>query len=175
MVSFLKHYQYHQIGMPPSSAQSRHHQLPFVLHYPTSSLWGFSTSPLCHPDSFHSFILWAGFLSPNLLFYFRFGQTRSETKTLQIVLESFCVHSPAHASFYLFQGGSSCLSSLSSLESAFIHCGVHPFLSMLPLWSPSPSPRCSSHPPWFSPPSWSGTMDWRLCSSFFWQGRPRRS
>ena len=28
--------------------------------------------------------------------------TRSETKTLQIVLESFCVHSPAHASFYLF-------------------------------------------------------------------------
>ena len=26
----------------------------------------------------------------------------SETKTLQIVLESFCVHSPAHASFYLF-------------------------------------------------------------------------
>ena len=37
--------------------------------------------------------------SPNLLSYFRFGQTWSETKTLQIVLESFCVHSPAHASF----------------------------------------------------------------------------
>ena len=30
------------------------------------------------------------------------GQTRSEIKTLQIVLESSCVHSPAHASFYLF-------------------------------------------------------------------------
>ena len=27
---------------------------------------------------------------------------RSEAKTLQIVLESFCVHLPAHASFYLF-------------------------------------------------------------------------
>ena len=50
----------------------------------------------------HSFILLAGSSSPNLLSYFRFGQTRSETKTLQIVLESSCVHSPAHASFYLF-------------------------------------------------------------------------
>ena len=29
------------------------------------------------------------------------SQTRSETKTLQIILESSCVHSPAHASFYL--------------------------------------------------------------------------
>ena len=36
--------------------------------------------------------------SPNLLSYIRFGQTWSETKTPQIVLESFCVHSPAHAS-----------------------------------------------------------------------------
>ena len=39
--------------------------------------------------------------SPNLLSYFRFGHTWSETKTMQIVLESSCVHSPAHASFYL--------------------------------------------------------------------------
>ena len=37
---------------------------------------------------------------PTSFSYFRFGQTRSETKTLQIVLESFCVHSPALASFY---------------------------------------------------------------------------
>ena len=48
------------------------------------------------------FILWAGSSSSNLFSYFRFGQTRSETKTLQIVLESFCVHSIARASFYLF-------------------------------------------------------------------------
>ena len=34
--------------------------------------------------------------------YFRFGQTWSEIKTLQIVLESSCVHSSAHAFFYLF-------------------------------------------------------------------------
>ena len=37
---------------------------------------------------------------PNLLCNFRFGQTWSKTKTLQIVLEGFCVYSPAHASFY---------------------------------------------------------------------------
>ena len=37
---------------------------------------------------------------PTSFSYFRFGQTWNETKTLQIVLESFCVHSPAHASFY---------------------------------------------------------------------------
>ena len=34
-----------------------------------------------------------------LVSHFRFGQTWSETKTLQIVLESFCVYSPAHSSF----------------------------------------------------------------------------
>ena len=39
---------------------------------------------------------------PTIHFDFRFGQTWSETKSLQIVLESFCIHSPAHASFYLF-------------------------------------------------------------------------
>ena len=32
---------------------------------------------------------------------------------LQIVLESFCIHSHAHASFYLFYGGSSCFLRLS--------------------------------------------------------------
>ena len=35
-------------------------------------------------------------------FYFWFGQTWSKTKTLQIVLKRFCVHSPAHAFFYFF-------------------------------------------------------------------------
>ena len=39
---------------------------------------------------------------PTSFAHFRFGQTRSQTKTLQIVLESFCVHLPANASFYLF-------------------------------------------------------------------------
>ena len=108
MVSFPKRYQYHQIGTPPSSGQSRHHQLPLVFPYPSSSLRGFSTSLTSHPDSFHSFILRAGSSSLKLLSYFRFGQTRGETKTLQIVLESFCIHSPAHASFYLSYGGCSC-------------------------------------------------------------------
>ena len=40
MVSFPKRYQYHQIGTPPPSGQSRHHRLPLVLPYPTSSLQG---------------------------------------------------------------------------------------------------------------------------------------
>ena len=81
MVSFFKHYKLHQIGMPPPSGQSCHHQLPLVVPYSTSSLWGFFTFPTSHPDSFHSFILGAGSLSPNLLSHFRFGQIWSETKT----------------------------------------------------------------------------------------------
>ena len=54
---FPKRYQYHQIGTPPPSGQSRHHRLPLVLSYPTSPLRGFFTSPANLPDSFHSYIL----------------------------------------------------------------------------------------------------------------------
>ena len=46
---------------------------------------------------------------------------------------------------------------------------------MISLWSPSFSPMCGSCPSWLSPPSWSGALDWRLCSFSFWQGRLRRS
>ena len=56
MVSFLKRYQYHQIGTPPPSGQSRHHRLPIVLPYPSTTHRGFSTSATSHSDSFHSFI-----------------------------------------------------------------------------------------------------------------------
>ena len=52
MVSFLKRYQYHQIGTPPPSGQSRHHRLPLFLFYPTSSLRGVSSSPTSHSDSY---------------------------------------------------------------------------------------------------------------------------
>ena len=55
MVSFPKRYQFHQIGTPPPSGQSRHHRLPFVVPYPSSSHRVFSTSPTSHPDSFHFF------------------------------------------------------------------------------------------------------------------------
>ena len=41
MVFFSKRYQYHQIGTPPPSGQSRHHRLPLVLPYPTSYHRGF--------------------------------------------------------------------------------------------------------------------------------------
>ena len=57
MVSFLKHYQPHQIGTPPPSGQSRDHRLPLVVPYPTSSLRSLFTSPTSHSDSFHPFIL----------------------------------------------------------------------------------------------------------------------
>ena len=57
MVSFSECYQYHQIGTPPLSGQLRHHWLPVVVPYPSSSLQGFFTSPTSHSDSFHSFIL----------------------------------------------------------------------------------------------------------------------
>ena len=40
---------------------------------------------------------------------------------------------------------------LSSLESTFLHCGVHPFLSMLRLRTPL-SPRCGSRSPDSLPP-----------------------
>ena len=38
MVSIFKRYQYHQIGTPPPSCQSRHYRLPLVLPYLSSSL-----------------------------------------------------------------------------------------------------------------------------------------
>ena len=49
---FLKRFQFHQIGTPPPSGQSRHHRLPLVFPYPTSSLRGFFTSPTNHLTHF---------------------------------------------------------------------------------------------------------------------------
>ena len=133
MVSFLWRCRYRRIGAP----WSRRRRLPLVVPRPSSTLWGFSASPAGRPDSFHSVFLWSGFTSPGLLSYFRFGRTESGARTLRVVLESFCVHSPAHASFYLFWGGSSCLPCFFSLESAFLRGGVHPYHSVLSLWSSS--------------------------------------
>ena len=44
MVSFPKRYQSYQIGMPPPSGQSRHHWLPLILPYPSTTHQGFLTS-----------------------------------------------------------------------------------------------------------------------------------
>ena len=57
MVSFPKRYQSYQVVRPPPSSQSRHHQLPLVLPYPSTTHRGFFTSPTSHPDSFYSFFL----------------------------------------------------------------------------------------------------------------------
>ena len=63
MVCFLKRYQFHKIGTLPPSGQSRHHRLPFVLPYLTSSLRGFFTSPTSYPNSFHSYLTSGLFVS----------------------------------------------------------------------------------------------------------------
>ena len=57
MVSFPKRYQYHQIGTSPPSGQSRHHRLPLVIPYPSTTHRGFFTSHTSHSDSLHSFFL----------------------------------------------------------------------------------------------------------------------
>ena len=46
----------------------------------------------------------SGFFVSQPPFLFQVGQTWSETKTLQIFVESFCVHSPAHAFLLLVLG-----------------------------------------------------------------------
>ena len=55
MVSFSKRYQCHQTGTPSPSGQSRHHRLPLVVPYPSTTHRGLSTSPTSHPDSLHFF------------------------------------------------------------------------------------------------------------------------
>ena len=42
-----------------------------------------------------------------------------------------------HALSYFSKGGFLCLPSLSSMKPAFLHCGAHSFLPMLPLRCPS--------------------------------------
>ena len=53
----FKRYQSLQIGTPPPSGQSRHHRLPLVLPYPSTTHRGFFPSPTSHSDPFHSYIL----------------------------------------------------------------------------------------------------------------------
>ena len=55
-----------------------------------------------------------GSSSFNFHSYFRIGQTWSETKTRQILLKRFFIHSPAHASFY------------TSPKEAFLACPLFP-------------------------------------------------
>ena len=85
-------------------------------------------------------------MSPNLFFHFRFGQIWSESKTLQIFLESFCVYSSAHASSYFSYASFLGMPSLTSLKPSYLHCGIYPFLSMLPLRSSSLAHRNSLPP-----------------------------
>ena len=166
MVSFSKRYQHHQIGKPPPSGQSRHHWLTLVLPYPTSPFWGFSIFFMSHPDSFRSVILWAGSLFPNLLSHFRFSRLGVKPRLCRSFWRALVsTHPlpfiyPREALLYWF--------SLTILESAFLQCGVHPYFSMLSLWSFSLSPRCSSRSSWLSPTSRFGALDRRLSSFSCW-------
>ena len=74
----------------PSPAASR----PSLYHFFSLRFFYFPYKPprlisFCH--------LMSGLFFPNLLFYFCFGQTWSEAKTLQIPLESVCVHFASHS------------------------------------------------------------------------------
>ena len=115
-------------------------------------------------------ILWAGSSSPNLLSHFRFGQTRSETKTLLILLKSFCVHS--NNSCFLLLPQARLLLVLPLLLGIFLPLLWSP---PSPLHAPSLLPRCGSRSPWLTPSLRSGALDKRLCSFFFWQERLLRT
>ena len=163
---FLQRYQYHQIGAPPPCGQSRHHRLPLVLSFPTSSRWGFFTSSSSHPDWFHSFILWAGSSSPTLFFLFQVWPDLGVKPRLR------------RSSWRAFSSTHPLIPPMSPREA--LHA-----LHLFPPWNlPSftvestlsslfsrSDPPLSLHPPWLSSSSWCGTLDWRLCSFSFWQGR----
>ena len=122
MVSFLKRYQSHQIGTPPPSGQSHHHRLPLVVPYPSSSLPPLRVI-LTHftllsyeralrlPTSFPISDLVRLGVKPRLCRW----SLRAFASTHPLMLPPSSLRS------------SSCLPSLSSLESAPVHRGVHPF------------------------------------------------
>ena len=57
-------------------------------------------------DSFYSVMLLASPTSPKTPFSFQVGQTRNETKILQVFLEDLCIYTSAHAFSYFCQEGS---------------------------------------------------------------------
>ena len=76
-----------------------------VFSYSSSALRSVSTFPTSHRDSFRFVILQASPKSFNLLSHCRFFQTHSKTQAIQVLLKKLCVHLPAHAFFFLLQGG----------------------------------------------------------------------
>ena len=104
-----------------------------------------------------------------LLPHFRFDQTWSETKTLQVILERFCIHSYAHAFSYF------------SWRS-FFDCSPFPPRNQPSLWSSLFAPlaltltplfltRCGFRSPCLSFTFQPGDLDRCLCSFSVWQKR----
>ena len=105
-------------------------------------------------------------LTSNLLSYFRFGLTYSETQSFWALLESLCIHSHAHAfSFYRKEVLSACpccfilgtllLSAWNSLVVPYALGQTLLFHAKVPLFSILILSSCD--------------LDRWLCSFFFWQ------
>ena len=106
---------------------------------------------------------------PHLLCHFRFGQSWSETKTLQILPENVWVYSPAHVLFILLERFSLHAVSLFGTRLSTVVSTLSSPCSTFDL--PSLSPRCGTRSPWLSPTTQFGDLDWLICSFFFWQRR----
>ena len=165
MVSFPKRYQTYQIGMPPPSIQPRHHWLPLVLPYPTSSLRGFFTPPPPLPVTLIHFTLLSYERALRLPISFPIsGLARPGVKP-RLCRSSWRAFAFTHPLV---------LPSTSSRE-ALLACPPFPLwnLPSFTVESTLSFPCSRSDPP--LSPSRSGALDRRLCSFSFWQGRLRRS
>ena len=126
MVSISQRYQHYQ-AWTPSLVASR----PPLSYSPLRRVYlSYELPWLVSPCHFMS----RPFLA-NRLSHFRFGQTWSETKTLQILLKNFWITD---------------LLMLFPREALFA-CPPSPQWSPPSVWPPFFSPRCSSRSPWLSP------------------------
>ena len=127
MVPFPKRYQCHQIQTPSPSCLSRYFRLPLVLVHPIYPLRGFSASPTSH------FYLFRPALHLPTSFPIS-GLARFRVKP-RLCRSSWRALCPLTRSCFLLLPlrRLSLLAPFSFLESAFLHRGVHPFLSMLSL------------------------------------------
>ena len=133
MVSFPKRYQFHQMGTPRPSGQSRHHRLPLVLPIPLLLSEAF-LPPLRVTLTHFTLSSYERALRLPISFLISgLARLRVKPRLCRSSWRAFASTHPLMPSSTCSRGGSSCLSSLSSLESAFLHGGVRPFHSMLSL------------------------------------------
>ena len=173
MVSFPKRYQSYQVGTPPPSGQSRHHLLPLVVPYPSTTHRGFFTFPTSHSDSLHSYLMVGLFVSqPPFLFQvwpdLEWNQDSADRPgELLRPLTRSC--------FLLLVLGRLFLLALPFLLGICLRSRWNPPFSLHALaLIPLTLAKVRLSPILTLSPSWSGTLVRRLCSFCFWQGRLRR-